>query len=525
MLHKLQSVCRYAIQMIASICVIFVIGTILFIELDRENRLVDFTGKIFISDYVNNLFCALLIIVFVIVWNKMKWGQKDTFKTDYWKLILAVVSLVLLIIQIGFVYHIYFYAGADSEFLRIGAEYFVNGIFHPMYNVDYYQDAPNNIMAYVIYIFAYYASKLLGWGDGHILLIGVNVILANLAVVVSALTAYKLTENKKVMWMVYILSTVLFGFTPWLSIPYTNMLSILSPILTIYIYISIKDKKLPNILKWFAILIVPFLMYGMKPLNIIIGIAILISELLNFEFSKKNITKMISFLVAIVLVLGTVQVVQGAMQEFIRYEKAEDEELAMTWVLFLGSDNETYGMWAYDNFMYASQYETKSARDEALIKAALDNISDMGPVGYVKHWMNKTNIFYNDSHFGWGNTAFAVVKLSEEKDVVSHVIREFFFPPENFGFFGNISGYGTYFKYYSILKQFAWLFTLSFLAIGICRPSKDKKVLILKLTWVGVFLFAMLFETQARLLLCYLPVFALMAGVGASDYRRKEELE
>ncbi len=40
---------------------------------------------------------------------------------------------------------------------------------------------------------------------------------------------------------------------------------------------------------------------------------------------------------------------------------------------------------------------------------------------------------------------------------------------------------------------------------------------ILSLTFVGVFLFSMLFETSSRLLISYLPIFAVISVLGLSE--------
>lgn len=522
MINKIQDGLKKIVQILSAVIAIFVLVTILFTKLDREGKVVELSGRFLLEDFISNFLIVFMVSFLFFVWKKTKYSIKDKFISNRWKMYLLITSMVLLFAQIFFTYNIYFYAGADAEVIRIGAENFVNEVFDPLYNQSYYQRCPNNLMIYMIYIISYYIANFLGWTDGYIILIGCNILLANIAVLLTALSVYKMTQNKKIMWLAYVFSVLLFGITPWLSVPYTNMLSITSPILSFYIYLCLREKKIPIFIKWFMILLIPLFMYGVKPLNIIIGIAIILCELLYFNDFKGSIKRIASFIMAVFMVIGVVFSVQTGVEKYVGYHKDENQEYALAWVLFLGSDDSTYGLWSYKNYMYATQFNVKEERTGELLRTVVKNMSNMGVTGYIRHWMNKTHLFYNDGHFGWGNTGNLVIELSENDSAVAQIIREIFFPPEDFGLFGNYPGYGSYFKGYSLFKQFIWLFVFVFMSIGICRPSKDRRVLILKMTWIGVFLFTMLFETQARLLISYLPIFVLMAGVGAATKEKEE---
>lgn len=519
-LKSLQNI----VQVISAIIALFVLYTIVFTKLNRENVVFDFAGKILLEDYVVN--GVLLFIIGFLVWF---WIKKTKIKEDVFdkgdKIKLFIAMLILLFFQIFFVAHIYFYAGNDALNIRIGAEKFVNGEFDSFYNLVYYQVCPNNLMAYFLYILAYFFAKYTKICSGYTVLVACNIILTNVAVLLSTLSAYKMTKRKNCMWLVFCFAVLLFGITPWLSVPYTDTLSIAFPISSLYIYLCLREKDIPLILKWLFILLIPFLTYGLKPLNIIVAIAIILCEILHFNFSKQSLKKIPVFLGALLMILILVMNVQTAIEKKVGYQADKNQELSLVWVLFLGSDNSTYGQWSFENLQYSLQYETQEERQGALLDKVVERMSAMGVTGYLQHWMNKVHIFYNDGNFGWGTTGSMVADVPNKESLLTKNIRNIVYPPENYGLVSNYPGYGEYFKYYAVTKQFVWLLIFAFMVIGICRPSKDKRVLVFKITWIGVFLFSMLFEAHARLLVSFLPVFVTIAGFGADCKKKKTSSE
>ena len=80
-----------------------------------------------------------------------------------------------------------------------------------------------------------------------------------------------------------------------------------------------------------------------------------------------------------------------------------------------------------------------------------------------------------------------------------------------------------------MFRQIIWIPIISLMLFYfIFKRNKEEVAGILSLTFVGIFLFSMLFETSSRLLISYLPIFAVIAILGLSemvDLLRKKVVE
>ena len=513
---KIAFLLQMMIQILSGAMILFVIGTIIFTRLDKSVAIYDFTNINFIEDYINNQWVALgAILILGIGWVicHICRNREFTHKDKAWKKQLFLAAMILLVVQICLVYNVYFLPGQDAENLYIGAQNFVEGRYDAFYNLGYYQISPNNLMIYILYIISFAIGKFVGF-NGYVILLGMDIILSNIAVVLTALTVERLTNHKKTMWIAFVIAAGLFGLSPWISIPYTDALSIAGSIGCYYLYLVLRDKKIPEIIKWIGVIFPPLLLYLMKALNVIILIAIVISEILFLQRKKGEWRRCLLVFLAFLVSIGMVAMVKDGMMKFTGVWADQDKEMTMMWVLFYGSDETTYGQWSMENSDFMMQYSTQQERTQAMLSVIKERWTQMGWKGYLSHCMNKTHIFYGDGHFGW-NTGFNFVReLPERTSKSAKVIRNICYPPESYGFVSNYSGYGNYFKFYSVIRQLIWFLVLIGMAIMMIMPSGDKKILILRTVWIGVFLFTMLFETHARLLLSVLPVFVVMAGVG-----------
>jgi len=69
-----------------------------------------------------------------------------------------------------------------------------------------------------------------------------------------------------------------------------------------------------------------------------------------------------------------------------------------------------------------------------------------------------------------------------------------------------------------VFRQIIWIPIISLMLFYfIFKRDREMIAGILSLTFVGVFLFSMLFETSSRLLISYLPIFAVISVLGLSE--------
>ena len=77
-----------------------------------------------------------------------------------------------------------------------------------------------------------------------------------------------------------------------------------------------------------------------------------------------------------------------------------------------------------------------------------------------------------------------------------------------------------------ILCQVTWIMVIMGMIKLIWErvTVKEEKGMVLEVTFIGIFLFCMLFEVSPRLLLSYLPIFILMAALGYKGQYEKSHV-
>ncbi len=509
-------------KVIIIITEIIIVATALFLALvifvlkpDKESYVFDISKQVFVSEVIPNI--IWLIVFFVILAVCLFFLRKrDKVDNTFPKIFLVIASILLLIMQIVLVYITYFSVGNDAGIVAKGAEYFVEGIFDEFYNQRYYQYAPNNLYIYAFYIIVFKMSSFLNINVNPVLAI-ISALLANVSVLLSSLCVWEITRKRSYVYISYVIGALLFALQAWVVVPYTDSLSIVFPILTLYIYLKMRDWKGNVVLKWLIISIVPMLTYSLKALNVIIIIAILISAFLHRE---EGIKKVLMSLAGVILAFLIGLLIHFCVEKAVKITPDDDKKLDIAWYLLLGSNYNTYGQFNYDdyNLIFSSDYSF--TRDNEALECVRNRIADMGILGLARHWVNESHVFYNDPTFGWGVAGKTFEEIPYREGELSQIIRDIYYPAAGYGFVMNnqTEGYGNNYWLYVCFRQIMWIPIVSLMLFYFVF-NRNKEIIagILSLTFVGVFVFSMLFETSSRLLISYLPVFAVVSVLGLSN--------
>lgn len=195
-----------------------------------------------------------------------------------------VVVTIIFLLQILIVYSYYFRTGWDVNEIIQSAYLYAKGNNDEI-AVWYFSTYPNNVIL----------LKILGLIFRFFIIIGLEkysyfltIILAIATVMISSLFLFKITnyifKNEKVAWILYWIFTGLITISPWLSIPYTDTIGMIFPILMLNLYIFMKKES-------FKFCILGFLFIfalSLKPQTAIAGIAIVLYELL---FNEKRVKR------------------------------------------------------------------------------------------------------------------------------------------------------------------------------------------------------------------------------------------
>ena len=226
------------------------------------------------------LFLVGLIIAGVIVIFGYKLAKREaTENRRRFFIFLIVATLVLLTLQIIIVENIFFEVGWDVSYLKEAAQQYVDNNLDEFHG-HYFEKNPNNIFMYVLTIAFVSIGKYIGF-DGYKALVYFGVILNNASVLMTSLVVYRVSKKRIWGYVAYVLSALLFGLSPWLIAPYSDIFSVLIPICSLYIYLAIRDSKVVWFLKPVLVVILPGIAYGIKPTNLFILFAIAIYELIQ----------------------------------------------------------------------------------------------------------------------------------------------------------------------------------------------------------------------------------------------------
>lgn len=460
-------------------------------------------------------FVSIVIVVLLLFFGcRVAKREKAEYKNRYF-LFLLIASVVLLFIQIVIVKNIFFQVGWDVSYLKEAAEQFVDNNLDEFHR-HYFEKNPNNIFIYVLTIAFVKIGNIIGL-NGYKALVYFGVILNNISVLMTSLVVYKVSKKRIWGYVSYVLSVLLFGLSPWMIAPYSDIFSILVPILSLYIFLVVRESKIKWYVKPILVVILPSFAYAIKPTNLFVLFAIAIFELIQIISKPDRLKSFLKILIGIGVAVAVILLTKALSYRIINYKVNDNVVMPMGHYLLLGSNYNMAGQYNGFDDDYTCSFASKSEKSKADIQLVIERYKEMLPLQYIKHVCNKTYLNYANGVLGWGKEAGFVKELYENDSSIGSALRSYYyvggenilraenaFPEggENFSIFANIS-------------QTIWyiVLILCFLqSIRLCFLKKAKLELedvsiIAGITIFGIFVFLTLFETNARYLFSMLPVF------------------
>ncbi len=521
------------VNIIYLLIVVWLWVCLLFFKLSQGSEYVySMSGKEFISNHIPNL-CFVVIwlgIAAVVFFLKKHFGmpQKDVTisnekKPLAWKKELFIWMIVLAVWELFYVGHLWFYGGLDTFCAITDASAFVEGRLDETYHIFYLQQCPNNLYLHFVYVIAYYMGKQMGI-DGYFVMLAVTMIGNVASVLLVGDVLHRILEKPWVARFGMGLALVLYLTTPFSIMPYTDILSVWIPILILDLYIWAKKEEKPVWLQWFLLGFFALNFYYLKALNLIIFLVIIICQIIgDKKWTKKNL---VQFLAAMIVAVLLVKAFYAGVSNFMKYEPNDEVALPIGYYLITGLDVTTYGGFSYNSVIKMEEYGSSAEKNQAAVEIVKERFAQYGVVGYLKHFKNKTILFFGDGTLGWGYNAEMLGEIPQSDSYVTAVMRELFYPMKNYMMSNSDSGYGRYFMVYAGVIQFLWIgFLLLLTAYGwsLIHRKQQNVEWILQMSFIGVFLFCMLFEMSARLLLSYMPILIVLSAMGLA-YIRKERI-
>jgi len=402
-----------------------------------------------------------------------------------------------------------FYAGWDVSA--------VSGTKMEIGENSYFSIYPNNIaITYFLRKLYQTAKDMEGYAyNPDFIWIQMNCLGISIAGFAACMTVWRLIRKVLPVLYVFVLYCACVCFTPWKVIPYTDMYAIAFPIVCVclYIYAAGAEHEYSKIALLAAMYLLGIFGGMIKATVYIVVIAAFILETVSFLQNVKSRwrvwgSQILVILIALMLVSGY----KETMYEEMSFQP--NHQVAVTWHHFflMGLNDETTGCdYAKDKELIGQyQFRPREERNAEELRLAGERIREKGFIGYPYFLLRKMVMTFNDGTFSWWKEGGFYMKdyypLTAKNNKLTELLRKIFW------------GERVYTGRFNTYSQCVWLFTLICLPGCMSIRENKKENMLIPLGLLGVVLFQMLFETRARYLICFLPVFMTGAAVGIWKY-------
>ncbi len=445
-----------------------------------------------------------------------------------------VVCVLFYVVNVHISKCIAFYGGWDCGMVAKSARWVYQG--RGMGYGDYYQIFSNNVpITWLLYKLYSLSASLPGYPyNPEFIWIQFQCFLFSAAIFFTVMTVLITFRKIGISILTLLINCLFLGLSPWEIIPYTDGSTIAIPVFLIFLYaafLRIKSKW-----KYALWLLVAFAgVWGgiLKATCYVTLIAILLIDFvwegLSEQAALRSKLKKTAFKTALLL-CGYFLAVQCkyGMYRTLNYEYDYDLEIGWRNFLYDGLKEETTGACSSDGLDTVQNYSKypRKIRNQYEMELIKKRLQEKGFKGLMDFWLRKQVMTYNDGTFSWFQEGF--FNAWEYENITDSrwkkPLRKFYWAD------------GKNFIWFTTLSQGIWLFVLSGIIVDAAlvlleaivryrRPEEDDAVshrmcirTVGIMTFIGTFLFVMLFEGRARYLFNIIPIFSTMAVIGYCDF-------
>lgn len=461
---------------------------------------------------------VVLIILFSLIYQLKEYGKThvgfSTFLYKYNAFIAVIGLLLLFVFQFVLAQAIYRPIGWDCGAIVKCA---VKGDLTS--ERFYFSTYPNNLLMFcllknLLSVFFYFGGK-----NYWLFLSIVNIILVDTTIYLVFALCKKLF-GLACGFTSYVLFILIFGLSPWLTVPYSDTFAMAFSPLVILFFVKFQEtnKLFAKGVLLFFIGFVSIIAFYIKPYTLIVLISIFIYLLVH---SINSIKKIGVFVIASLLILiGTSSslllyniTIKGPYSNILDYS----ESLPMSYYFMMGLNTVTskgtgktlYGSYSGEDNLFAYSLPTQQAKQKETLRVAMDRIKTYTPRGYARFLSNKANWVFSDGTFWVEGEGYDVEQPSVSTTGFSKWIQSYF------------RFYGTHYSSFANLAQGIWVILLFLLICPLFNNSDDYKksiVNILRIAILGFLLYQLLFEARSRYIITVLPVIIILSTCGFSHF-------
>ncbi len=418
-------------------------------------------------------------------------------------LCLIIVSVIVLAVQIICMFFISKPLASDFGTVRETA--ISLGTDNRFINDEYFSRYENN--QGILFIYAIIVKITHHWKA----VVACGILLVNLSVLMTAQITYKITGRKIHGVLIFIVGILLYDFAQRAFVPYTDSWGVFFLILPLCIYVNLIKHRDKGTRWWWAACAASLgVAVFIKTTGAILLIAAVIAICLLVRRRqsgkiKQAVSKLVIFAAVFVVSFGALGMCKNAYFAQAGFQEDEELRFGLSHYFMKGQNDDTLGTNSVDDVEYSAGIATAEERKETEISVGLERIKNRGIKGNLK--------FYNYKNFqNYHDGCFSVILIPSDDYAVGDSIFEKIFIED-----------GQYFTYYAFVEQTLWLLVLTLIMIGAVhrvtrlKGAKDMRsrfVFFLQLTVLGVSAYALIFESRAKYLFMFLPIYFLLAGDG-----------
>lgn len=501
-----------------SIVVLYTLLLMIVISICLFSTNMDYFGKYISKQYVSSFILIPIGLLFML---SLYWGIKNIFlsKKVLVKNLYLIITIIVFVVQCILVKSYYFYTDWDVHYVIQLSETLAHG-FDTSESIFYFSRYPNNLFLAIIYSWIIKAVHILGLHEQEYYgMLVVLCMLNSLAGYILLNLLHKLFGKISVSLIGYFIFVSLVGLSPWVSIPYSDSISITFPVLVTYLFIMRKDVKRKKFL-YFSISILSIWGFVIKPQTLIVFIAILIIELIEdikYKIEIKNICNRF-------IMIGT-----GLLAGYFVYSMVvnsvdlglyKDYKFGFQHILLMGMNPVSYGGYSDDDVNFSGSFNTVSERNKGDMQEVINRIDNMGVRGLLTLFERKILTCYNDGTFYWGGEgAFFYEIRPDDNSFVSKISRGLYYTK-------SCSDVGIYYRWWSNYVQMIWLTVLALSGTAfrtIIGDKKDTSMVLFMLSIIGLTIYELFAEARSRYLYIYVPLFIVIAMYGLTSFFRTEK--
>lgn len=412
-------------------------------------------------------------------------------------LLLIVVSIVVFGIQLFLMQYLSKPIRHDFESIRKTAITLVEE--HRFINQKYFNNYRMN--RNILFVFAMIFSLFKSWSA----VVVIGILMVNLSVLFTAQICYKLTESKRITLGIYLIGIILFDFAYRTFVPYTDNYGVFFLTAFLFLMFNRKNKNIWNLIGGGIFLAVGcYIKITIAILVIAGGIVLLCLKIKN----KKRLAKQLLILGVLFLCTfgGLVKIQNRYFQE--NGFKDNPEIQRSVWHYFmLGQNDTSLGVVNKYDIRFSNTFDTTAQRNKGDKEEGLRRIKSRGIMGNLFFYTYKNLQNYNDGCF---SPAQSVINGVE--DYGDTFIEKIFIKEKEYN------------RYYALVEQTLWILVLSLIMIAaLQRKQNSKEMLFLKLVIMGVSAYVLIFESRAKYLFMFVPVYLILAGLGLKELNLKRQ--